>query len=370
MKTRAEIPFGRQFLFWLFVTAVAITLFWLLSGMLLPFVLGMALAYVSDPFADRLERLFVPRWLASLVVLGIIVGLGMLMLILVIPVIANQAMQLIDQTPHYLDLLRHRFLPQVTRFVAKVGGPHDAADVQKAATAYVGSVSSWIFGMMSHLWSSGLAIANIGYVMVLTPLVAFYFLRDWDRIAAKLDSWMPLRHQDQLRGLAREIDEILAGFIRGQATVCLIIGIYYSTALSLAGLEYGAIIGTVAGILTFIPYLGAAAGLIASVTVAFIQFDDHLRIAIVAGVYILGHAVEGNLIAPMLVGNRVKLHPVWIIFALMAGGALFGFTGVLLAVPVAAVVGVLVRFGLRQYLDSNFYDNRVAPLPLVDPSEL
>jgi len=370
MKSRIEFSFTRQFLFWLLVAAAAIFLLWQLSGMLLPFVLGMALAYVSDPVADRLERLLFPRWLASLLVLGLIVGLGILVLILVIPVIANQAMQLAEQMPHYLDLLRHRFLPQLTRFVARVGGPHDAADVQKAAGAYVGSVSSWMFGMLSHLWSSSLAIANVVYVMVLTPLVAFYFLRDWDRMVAKLDSWSPVRHREDIRGLAREIDDILAGFIRGQATVCVIVGLYYAAALSLAGLEYGAIIGTVAGILSFIPYLGAIAGLAASVTVAFIQFDDHLRVAIVAGVYILGHMIEGNLITPMLVGNRVKLHPVWIIFALMAGGALFGFTGVLLAVPVAAVVGVLVRFTLRQYLDSNFYDNRAEPLPLVDPSEL
>jgi len=370
MKSRIEFSFTRQFLFWLFVVAAAIVLLWQLSGMLLPFVLGMALAYVSDPVADRLERLLFPRWLASLLVLGLIVGLGILVLILVIPVIANQAMQLAEQMPHYLDLLRHRFLPQLTRFVARVGGPHDAADVQKAAGAYVGSVSSWMFGMLSHLWSSSLAIANVVYVMVLTPLVAFYFLRDWDRMVAKLDSWSPVRHREDIRGLAREIDDILAGFIRGQATVCVIVGLYYAAALTIAGLEYGAIIGTVAGILSFIPYLGAIAGLGASVTVAFIQFDDHLRVAIVAGVYILGHMIEGNLITPMLVGNRVKLHPVWIIFALTAGGALFGFTGVLLAVPVAAVVGVLVRFALRQYLDSNFYDNRAEPLPLVDPSEL
>jgi predicted PurR-regulated permease PerM len=370
MKSRTEFSFTRQFLFWVFVTAAAVFLLWELSGMLLPFVLGMALAYVSDPFADRLERLHVPRWLSSLLVLGLIVGLGILFLVLVIPVIANQAVQLAEQMPHYLDLVRHRFLPQLTRFVAKVGGPHDAADVQKAAGAYVGSVSSWLFGMLSHLWSSGLAIANVIYVMVLTPLVAFYFLRDWDLMVAKLDSWSPLRHRDDLRGLAGEIDDILAGFIRGQATVCVIVGAYYAVALSLAGLEYGAIIGTAAGILSFIPYLGAITGLIASVTVAFIQFDEHLRIAIVAGVYLIGHMIEGNLITPMLVGNRVKLHPVWIIFALMAGGALFGFTGVLLAVPVAAVVGVLVRFALRQYLNSNFYDNRAEPLAVVDPSEL
>jgi predicted PurR-regulated permease PerM len=370
MKSRTEFSFARQFLFWLFVAAVAIALMWQLRAILLPFVLGMALAYVSDPFADKLERLFFPRWLASLLVLGIIVGLGILVLVLVIPVIANQAAQLIEQAPRYLDMLRHRYLPELTSFIVRVGGPHDAADVQKAAGAYVGSVSSWMFGMLSHVWSSGLAIANVGYVMVLTPLVAFYFLRDWDLIVAKLDSWSPLRHRDQIRGLAREIDDILAGFIRGQATVCLIVGIYYAVALSLAGLEYGAIIGTVAGILTFIPYLGAIAGLSASVVVAFIQFDDHLRVAIVAGVYLLGHTIEGNVITPMLVGNRVKLHPVWIIFALLAGGALFGFTGVLLAVPVAAMVGVLVRFALREYLGSNFYDNRAAPLPVVDPSEL
>lgn len=370
MKSHTETSFARQLLFWLPVTATFIVMFWLLSGVLLPFVLGMALAYVSDPFADRLERVHVPRWAASIIVLGVIVGLGILLLVLIVPAIVSQAIQLAEQAPVYLDDLRHRVLPRVTRFVARVGGPSDAADVQKAAGAYVGSVSSWIFGMLSHIWSSGLAIANVMYVLLLTPLVAFYFLRDWDKIVHKLDSWMPLRHQAQLRGLAREIDEILAGFIRGQATVCLIMGVYYSVALSAAGLEFGVIIGTAAGILSFIPYLGSISGLLASVGVAFFQFDSHLRVAIVAGVYILGHTVEGNVITPWLVGNRVKLHPVWIIFALAAGGALFGFNGVLLAVPVAAVVGVLVRFALREYLDSSFYDNRAATLPLVDRSEL
>ncbi len=370
MKTRTEFPFAWQMVFWGIVTAAIIVLFWLLRGMLLPFVLGMALAYVSDPAADRLERLGMRRSIASLFVLGLVVGLGILVLVLVLPLIVNQIVQLVQQTPAYLDFLHRRVMPQITDFVARFGGPRDAADVQKAAGAYVGSVSSWVFGVLGHVWSSGLALADLAYVMFLTPLVAFYFLRDWDLMVAKLDSWIPLRHQSQLRGLAREIDDILAGFIRGQATVCIIFAVYYSVALSLAGLEFGIIIGTAAGILTFIPYLGASLGLVASVIVGFIQFDDHTRVAIVAAVYILGHTVEANLVTPALVGGRVKLHPVWIIFALMAGGALFGFTGVLLAVPVAAVVGVLVRFALGQYLDSNFYDNRVEPLPLVDPSEL
>ncbi|MDB5395308.1 MAG: family transporter [Rhodospirillales bacterium] len=370
MKTKAELALTWQTAFWLIVTAAFIVLFVLLRGVLLPFVLGMALAYVSDPAADRLEKLGLPRWLATLLVLGLTVGLGILVLILVVPIIVNQIVQLAEQAPGYLDFLRQRILPEVTQFVARFGGPHDAADFQKTAGAYVGSVSSWIFGMLGHVWSSGLVIADLGAVMLLTPLVAFYFLRDWDVMIATLDSWMPLRHRSTLRTLAREIDGILAGFIRGQATVCVIFAIYYSIALSLAGLEFGIIIGIAAGMLTFIPYLGAATGLVASVTVAFIQFDDHTRVAIVAGVYIIGHLIEGNLVTPMLVGGQVKLHPVWIIFSLMAGGALFGFTGVLLAVPVAAVVGVLVRFALRQYLNSNFYDNRVEPLPLVDPGEL
>jgi predicted PurR-regulated permease PerM len=370
MKTKSELSLTWQIAFWLIVTAGFIGLFVLLRGMLLPFLLGMALAYVADPAADRLERIGAPRWLATLIVLGLVVGLGILLLVIVVPIIVNQIIQLADHAPAYMDILRQKVLPRVTELVSRFGGPHDAADIQKAAGAYVGSVSAWIFGMLGHVWSSGLVIANLGAVLLLTPLVAFYFLRDWDMMIAHIDGWMPLRHRTQLRELAREIDAILAGFIRGQATVCIIFAVYYSIALSLAGLEFGIIIGIAAGVLTFIPYLGAAAGLIASVTVAFIQFSDHTRVAIVAGVYIVGHLIEGNLVTPMLVGGRVKLHPVWIIFSLMAGGALFGFTGVLLAVPVAAVVGVLVRFGLSQYLDSNFYDNRVAPLPLVDPSEL
>ena len=370
MTAQAEHPFRRQALFWGGVAIAAILLVWLLRSMLLPFLLGMALAYVSDPLADRLEARRVPRWLATLIVLGVIVGGGVLALVLVAPLIVNQIMQLAAQAPHYIDVLRHRVLPQVTSFVARVGGPHDAADLQKEASAYVGSVSSWIVGILGQIWSSGLVIASTLYVLLLTPLVAFYFLRDWDKMVARIDSWMPRRHAAALRGLAHEIDDILAGFIRGQATVCLIFAVYYSVALSLAGLDFGIIIGTAAGILTFIPYLGAITGLLASVIVASFQFEDHTRIAIVAGVYILGHLIEANLVTPMLVGGRVKLHPVWIIFALSAGGVLFGFTGILLAVPAAAVVGVLVRFGLANYLDSVFYDNRIKPLPLVDQSEL
>jgi predicted PurR-regulated permease PerM len=360
----------RRIVFWLVVTAASFFLLWLLRGMLLPFVLGMGLAYVCDPLADRLERLHIPRTLATLMVLGIFVGVFVAALVLLLPMIQTQIIQMIEQAPHYADLLRRKVLPEVTQFVQRVSGSHDASDVRKAATSYAGTISGWVMRILSSVWSSGLIVANVLYVILLTPLVAFYFLRDWHRMVAQIDSWIPRRHVVTLRAVCHDIDAILAGFIRGQATVCFIFAIYYSLALSLAGLNFAIVIGIGAGILTFIPYLGAIAGLIISVVVAFGQFDDHTRIAIVAGVYLLGHLIEANLVTPNLVGDRVKLHPVWVIFALLAGGALFGFTGVLLAVPVAAVIGVLVRFGLARYLASTFYEDPVDPVPLFDISEL
>jgi predicted PurR-regulated permease PerM len=234
-----------------------------------------------------------------------------------------------------------------------------------------------VVGLLGDVWSGGLAVVNVLYVMVLTPLVAFYFLRDWDRMIDHIDAWLPRRQADTIRELAREIDAILAGFVRGQALVCILFAAYYAIALTAAGLNFGIIIGIAAGVLTFIPYLGAITGLIVSVGVAFGQFDDYTRVAIVAGIYLLGHTIEANFVTPNLVGDRVGLHPVWIIFALLAGGALFGFTGVLLAVPVAAVIGVVVRFALKQYLDSTFYDDRadhppdlMERLPSVDLGQL
>jgi predicted PurR-regulated permease PerM len=360
----------RQLVFWLVVTAALILILWLLRGMLLPFVLGMALAYVCDPLADRLEAIRVPRSLATVIVLGFVVGVFVLSMFLILPLVENQIVQLVQQAPHLLDVVRNRIVPQVADAIQRIAGPHDADDMRKAASSYTGNISSWAMGLAGQVWSGGLAIADILYVMLLTPLVAFYFLRDWDLMVAKIDTWLPRRQTGTIRQVAHDIDTILAGFVRGQATVCFIFAVYYSAALSLAGLAFGVIIGIAAGILTFIPYLGAVAGLIVSVVVAFGQFDDYTRVAIVAAVYIFGHLIESNIVTPNLVGDRVQLHPVWIIFALLAGGALFGFTGVLLAVPAAAVIGVLVRFGLKQYLTSGFYDNRVKTLPLVDPSEL
>ncbi len=358
----------RQLVFWVIAAAALFFLLWLLRGVLMPFVLGMAVAFVCDPLADRLEAIKVPRPLATLIVLLVVFGMFIVGLVLVVPVLQDQIVQLVERIPHYAELVRQKVLPELTRVLQRVSGTNNEDDISRAATSYAGDVSSWLVGFLGGVWSSGVAVFNVLYVILLTPLVAYYFLRDWDRIIARIDSWLPRRQAGTLREIAHEIDAMLSGFIRGQATVCLVFAIYYGVALTATGLNFGLIIGIAAGALTFIPYLGAIVGFVVSIGVALGQFDDYTRVVIVAGVYLLGHVVEANLVTPTLVGDRVGLHPVWVLFALLAGGALFGFTGVLLALPVAAVIGVLVRFSLRQYLASSFYDDLDDdPLELVPP---
>lgn len=353
---RALIP--RQTAFWLIATAVFLLLLWLLRDVLLPFVLAMALAYILDPLADRMEKIGFRRWVATVVLLAAFVGTFVAMMVVALPLIRDQVLQLIEQIPHYADYVRGKVLPAVNHVIAQVSGVPEGNNAQSVATSYSNDIRTWLVGLLGSVWSGGLAVVNILYVMLLTPLVAFYLLRDWDSMLGQIDSWLPRRQADTVRDLAREIDAILAGFVRGQALVCFLLAIYYAVALSLTGLNFAIIIGIAAGILSFIPYLGAIAGLLVSIGVAFSQFNDFSQTLIVAAVYIFGHAVEANLITPNLVGDRVQLHPVWVLFALLAGGALFGFTGVLLAVPVAAVIGVVVRFSLRQYLSSSFFDDR------------
>ena len=215
---------------------------------------------------------------------------------------------------------------------------------------------SWATDIVAGVLSGGAAVANTLSLIIITPVVTFYLLRDWDNIAATVDGWLPRAQAPTIRELASEVDRTLAGFLRGQGTVCLLLGVFYAIGLTVAGLDFGLVIGLIAGLLSFIPYVGSIVGLLLSVGLAFLQFDDWLRVAVVAGIFFVGQALEGNVLTPRLVGGRVGLHPVWVIFAILAGGTLFGFVGVLLAVPVAAVIGVGTRFALTRYLDSPYYD--------------
>jgi len=193
-------------------------------------------------------------------------------------------------------------------------------------------------------------------LLFITPVVAFFLLRDWDRILARIDSWLPRRHAPVIRAQAAKVDETLSGFVRGQGTVCLLLGVFYAIALALVGLDFGLVIGVLIGLISFVPYAGAMIGAVLSIGLAAVQFGDWTHVLIIAGIFVFGQAVEGNVLTPKLVGDRVNLHPVWVIFALLAFGSLFGFVGVLLAVPIAAILGVLVRFALERYLASPLYD--------------
>lgn len=352
---------NRQWRFWAWGFAIFIAIVWLLHSMLAPFVAGMALAYLLDPLADRLEARRVPRWAATtLVLLGFLLA-AVLALLLLVPLLQAQVVQLIDMAPEWIAWAKKEVLPAVQRWVKRLS----ASDVQRlrdAAGGYAGTAVSWTADFLGGILSRGVAIVDILSVIFITPIVAFYLLRDWDRLITTVDGWLPRPYADIIREQARAVDTTLAGFVRGQATVCLTLGVFYAVALTAAGLDFGLVIGIITGVLSFIPFVGTGVGFAASVGLALFQFDEMWRVGLVAGIFIFGQAVEGNILTPKLVGDKVGLHPVWVIFALMAGGALFGFVGVLLAMPVAAVIGVLARFALGQYTQSSLYRGFTPPV--------
>lgn len=345
---------SRQLRFWLVGTAVFILLLWVLGDVLGPFVAGMAVAYLLDPLVDRGERSGMPRWLAATVVLLSFAMLVFIAILLLVPLLRAQVVQLIEGAPGLVAWAKNDLIPELEALVGRLS-PEDVERLRTAVGEYAGTAAGWAADVVRGVLSGGVAIVDVISVLLITPIVAFYLLRDWDKLMGTLDSWLPRPHAETVREQAREVDSTLAGFVRGQATVCVVLGLFYALALSAAGLNFGLVVGLVAGLLSFIPYVGSLVGFAASVGIALFQFDELWRVGLVAGIFIFGQAVEGNVLTPKLVGDRVGLHPVWVIFALMAAGSLFGFVGILLAVPVAAVIGVLVRFGLKQYLASPIY---------------
>lgn len=345
---------AKQLRFWLIGLGLFVLALWLLSNMLLPFVVGLAIAYLLDPTVDRLERLGLPRWLAtSLVLLGFLLVL-VVMVLLLVPLVQGQTTHLLQVLPDYVAVVKERALPALDRLVHRLP-PADVERLRAAAGNYAGDVAGWIANVITGILSRGLALFDVLSVMFVTPIVAFYLLRDWDLMVEKVDGWLPRQHAEAVREQADAVNVTLSGFVRGQASVCLVLGAFYAVGLTVAGLDFGLVIGLLSGLLSFIPYVGSLFGFVVSTGLALLQFDDLWRVAVVVGIFLFGQAVEGNVLTPKLVGDKVGLHAVWVMFALLAGGSLFGFLGVLLAVPVAAVIGVLTRFALRQYLSSGYY---------------
>jgi predicted PurR-regulated permease PerM len=354
----------RQIGFWLAALVVAALTLYLLREVLLPFVAGMALAYVLDPVADRLERLGLGRLGATILILALFILTFVLALVVLIPLVAHQLAGFGANLPDYVERIQALIAEQSGPLIEKLGGAAALPDMQQSIGGLVRQGAAWMAGFLRGLWSGGQAIISVFALLVVTPVVAFYLLVDWDHMIAAVDEWLPRQHRDTIRMLAREIDRAIAGFIRGQAAVCFILGTFYAAGLSMIGLNFGALIGMLAGVLSFIPYVGSLTGLVLSVGVAVVQFwPDWTWIAATLGIFITGQFIEGNILSPKLVGASVGLHPVWLMFALFAFGALLGFVGLLLAVPLAAIAGVLGRFALRQYLASTVYHGGRSGLP-------
>ena len=353
-RAAPHVPIASQLRFWLILLVITLICVYLLRSVLLPFVAGMAVAYLLDPVCDRLETWKLSRTWATSIVTVFFGLICILVLLLVIPAVVSQIATLIERAPDYLAAVQR----ELSAMVEMLRDRLDPGTQQKLKSVIGGSadkIFAWTTDVLGGIISGGVAFFNFVALLVITPVVAFYLLRDWDRMVAKADDWLPRKHQETVRRLAREVDETLAGFLRGQGMVCLSLAAFYAIGLTLAGLDFGLVVGLIAGFLSFIPYVGSMVGLVLSVGLALAQFDNLLSVGIVAIVFFVGQALEGNVLTPKLVGEKVGLHPVWVMFALLAGGALFGFVGVLLAVPVAAIVGVGVRFALSQYRMSPYY---------------
>lgn len=359
----------KQVLIWAVSFAVLGLALWLLSPILLPFLAGFVLAYFLDPIADWLQKWGISRLAAALVIVIVALVLVVTALVVFVPMLADQVGRFAGELPALVQSLATRLNDWAPSWmkdaVAKSG-----ADIQGTITQFAGNAANWLLGVLKTLLSGGLALVNLLSLLVVTPIVAFYMLVDWDRMISTIDSWVPRDYVGTVRELGRDVNAAMAGFIRGQGTVCLVLGIFYATGLTLAGLKFGLAIGLLAGALTFIPYAGAMTGGVLAIGVALVQFwPDYWSIGLVVGVFAVGQFLEGNFLSPKLVGKSIGLHPVWLMFALFAFGYVFGFVGLLLAVPMAAAAGVLVRFVLCKYLSSQLYlgadDTEGSPVPVA-----
>lgn len=327
----------------------------LFAAVLLPFVAAAGTAYFLDPLASRLTRVGVRRGAAALLMIVALVAIGLLFALLLYPLILAQIGVLISRLPAYVGLIRGFATDVITHLQERLGPEFVDEKLRDLVAGQAGAMLAVVVTAISRLIGGGFALFNVMTLLLVTPVVAFYLLRDWPLLLEQIDGWLPRRYAGALRAQGREVDRILSAWLRGQAMCCIVLALFYATALSAAGLDLGLIVGLSAGALSFIPYVGTITGAVTSIGLALAQFPTWTEVLMVVGVFVAGQTLEGYVIYPRFLGDRVELHAVWVIFALFAGGAAFGFVGVLLAVPVAAVIGVLCRFWLHRYLQSPLY---------------
>ncbi len=342
---------------WLALTCLFLSawLLYLLAPVLTPFLLGALLAYLGDPIADRLEERKLSRTLSVVVVFGVMVVFGLLLLLILIPLLQEQLTSLLSRLPLIVPWLQEVALPWLSATLKIETSSIDLAVLkQTLASSWqdLGNVLGLIIGKVTY--SGQLIFAWLAY-LVLVPVVSFYLLRDWDVLVASIQELIPRQYEPIVSKLTKECDCVLAEFFRGQLMLMLALGLMYSIGLWIAGLEFALLVGMMAGLVSFVPYLGAIVGIVVAGVLAFMQFHDFIHLVYVGIVFGIGQTIEGMLLSPILVGDRIGLHPVAVIFAVMAGGQLFGFFGVLLALPAAAIIVVLLRHARNHYIESSFY---------------
>lgn len=352
--TKSESFPWRKTFFWGFILLGVFFFFYLVSGVLLPFVAAFMIAFLLNPGVSRLERIKVPRTLAGLVMLLAFYILVVLGLFLIIPFLKSELTILAQQIPSYGERFYQTLTPTLEEISAYLPS-REWEKLKETASGQVGHMFSWVFQGIASLLTGTLALANLISLILLTPIIAFYLLRDWDRLTQTIDDFWPRKAAPTIRGLLTQVNETLSAYLRGQALVCGILAVYYAFALKILGLNYGVTIGLTSGLLVFIPYFGIFTAFIVALSLGLAQFSQWEPFLWMAAIYAVGAGVESYILTPKLVGERVGLHPVWIIFALLAGGVLFGFSGILLAMPAAAALGVVLRFAFERYRSSPYY---------------
>lgn len=358
-------------------TALALAvcwLVWVLAPILTPFVFALMLAWLGDPLVDRLERAGRSRNVAVTLVFTAMALIVLAGLLILVPLIERQIETLIASWPHYRDWFMLTALPWVEqRTGIELTDWFDFGHISQLVRENwdrAGGIAATVLGYLSR---SGFAVIGVVANVALLPVITFFFLRDWDLLVERVASLIPRDHLDIVSRLARESSDVLSAFLRGQFLVMLVLGVMYGLGLWAVGLDLGILIGLIAGLLTFVPYLGPASGIILGVIAALVQYGDWQHVAGVLVVFGIGQVIESYVLTPKLVGDRIGLHPVAVIFAVLAGGQLFGFLGMLLALPVAAVVNVLLRYAQDRYRHSRLYVGTHAvpeeggPDPLADP---
>jgi predicted PurR-regulated permease PerM len=360
------VSIERQVLFWAVVFAALGYALHVLGSTVTPFAAGLALGYLLDPVVCKLERLGLSRLGAAQLILVVFVSVFVVILIFVAPILSSQLVTFAQRLPGYAMRLQALGVEESNALIAKYGGGWlsalglseqlSSAQIQKSIGDFVAQGAQWFVNAMRSLVSGGAAVFDFLSLLIITPVVAFYILIDWDRMIAEIDSWLPIEHRERLRAIAREINHALAGFIRGQSLVCLFLGLWYGIGLTLVGLDFGFLIGFIAGLLSFVPYVGSLVALVLSFCVALVQGWPSLKLLFMTlAVVVSGQFLEGNVISPKFVGKSIGLHPVWLMFALLAFGQLFGFVGLVVAVPTAAAAGVIARHLIGLYLASPLY---------------